>query len=284
MIYQVSYTFLSIFLLFQSDLLLNVDEFEQEYTNDDLSEIEEVHQFEKEEYEDNLDSLVQTANLLYQTSELLSNDINMSGIFELDLQQNDLEDSFSHLHIESDDTETSIPTLDSTSCISSPSHSQASTVLKTFGFEKYNVPPLLCRHPPPATGRDDDILKLREILDDVLIKTGRINMSYEGKDRILFGPDNKIGANLSQLLSQDNKYRHFLPEFPLLHLRKSKINTLFSAYKDAGLLQLLMYMCDDEKKEWTKLISMEHIDVATRFVRRLSLSFHVAFVSLPSMH
>ena len=128
MIYQVSYTFLSIFLLFQSDLLLNVDEFEQEYTNDDLSEIEEVHQFEKEEYEDNLDSLVQTANLLYQTSELLSNDINMSGIFELDLQQNDLEDSFSHLHIESDDTETSIPTLDSTSCISSPSHSQASTV------------------------------------------------------------------------------------------------------------------------------------------------------------
>lgn len=110
MIYQVSYTFLSIFLLFQSDLLLNVDEFEQEYTNDDLSEIEEVHQFEKEEYEDNLDSLVQTANLLYQTSELLSNDINMSGIFELDLQQNDLEDSFSHLHIESDDTETSIPT------------------------------------------------------------------------------------------------------------------------------------------------------------------------------
>lgn len=110
MIYQVSYTFLSIFLFFQSDLLLNVDEFEQEYTNDDLSEIEEVHQFEKEEYEDNLDSLVQTANLLYQTSELLSNDINMSGIFELDLQQNDLEDSFSHLHIESDDTETSIPT------------------------------------------------------------------------------------------------------------------------------------------------------------------------------
>ncbi|CAC5407963.1 unnamed protein product [Mytilus coruscus] len=52
-----------------SDLLLNADRFEKEYTNDDLSENAEVHQFEKEEYEDNLDSLVQTASLLYQTSE-----------------------------------------------------------------------------------------------------------------------------------------------------------------------------------------------------------------------
>ncbi|CAC5394942.1 unnamed protein product [Mytilus coruscus] len=153
-----------------SDLVLNTDELEQDYTNDDLFENAEEYQFEKEEYEDNLDSL-----------------------------------------IESEDTELSFPALDSTSCISSPSHSssQASTVLKTFGFEKYNIPPLPCRHPPPATGIDDDILKLREILDDVLIKTRRINMSYEGKNRILFGPDNKIGANLLQLLSQDSKYRHF---------------------------------------------------------------------------
>ena len=28
-------------------------------------------------------------------------------------------------------------------------------------------------HYPPATGRDDDINKLREVLDDILVKTGQ---------------------------------------------------------------------------------------------------------------
>lgn len=37
-------------------------------------------------------------------------------------------------------------------------------------------------------------------------------------------------------------------------------------------------MCDEEKKEWPKLISMDHIDVATKYVRRLSLSFHISFM------
>ncbi|CAC5357200.1 unnamed protein product [Mytilus coruscus] len=68
--------------------------------------------------------------------ELLSNDINMSGIFELDMQQNDLEDSFSHLHIESDDTESSIPTLDCTSCLSSV---VSSSSFKCFPLDFTNV-------------------------------------------------------------------------------------------------------------------------------------------------
>lgn len=43
-------------------------------------------------------------------------------------------------------------------------------LLKSFGFSKFVVPPLLCRHPSPAIGKDDDISKIKEILDDILIK------------------------------------------------------------------------------------------------------------------
>ena len=70
-------------------------------------------------------------------------------------------------------------------------------------------------------GRDDDILKLKEILDDILMKLGKYEVSNE-TDKILFGPDNKILANLLKLQKND-KYQVFVPEFPLLHLRKSVV-------------------------------------------------------------
>lgn len=69
-----------------------------------------------------------------------------------------------------------------------------------------------------------------------------------------------------------------MPEFPCLHLRKSWITIVFSAYKDAGLLQLLQYMGDDDSNEWLKLTTTQHIDVATRNIRRLSTSLHIASV------
>jgi hypothetical protein len=50
------------------------------------------------------------------------------------------------------------------------------------------------RHPPPATGRDDDITKLMQILDDTLIKTDHIS-DISKHEKILFEPDNKIGSN-----------------------------------------------------------------------------------------
>ena len=37
------------------------------------------------------------------------------------------------------------------------------SLLTSFGFSKFVVPPLLCRHPPPAVGRDDDISKIKDI-------------------------------------------------------------------------------------------------------------------------
>ena len=41
-------------------------------------------------------------------------------------------------------------------------------MLRLFGFSKFQAPSLLCRHPPPAVGRDDDKMKIKEKLDDVL--------------------------------------------------------------------------------------------------------------------
>ena len=146
-----------------------------------------------------------------------------------------------------------------------------------FGFEKYICPQLLTRHPPPATGKDDDPDKLREILDDVLLKIGQEETNEESQ-KILFGPDHKIGKNLLSLRNHALKYKTFLPEFPLLHVRKHKITILFSAYKDAGLVQLVRYMRDDEEEDWRKLLSAVHIEMATLHIRRLSIAFHLAFL------
>ncbi len=139
------------------------------------------------------------------------------------------------------------------------------------------IPPLLYRHPPPYSGKDDDPAKLREVADDVLTKMGY----HEGSScsKILFGPDNKIGKNLLNLIHSKDKYDTFLAEFPCLHLRKSRITTIFTANKNTGLFQLLQYMRDDNGNDWAKLISATHIDAATRNVRRLSTSLHLAFLT-----
>ncbi|CAC5360077.1 unnamed protein product [Mytilus coruscus] len=122
-------------------------------------------------------------------------------------------------------------------------------------------PPLLCRHPPPASGRDGDILVLKKVLDDILIKT-----------------DVNIAKNLLKLIDTTEKYKVFTPEFPILHLRKSKITNLISAYKATGLLHNLRYMKDEEyAKDWTKLLTIVKIETATRNIWRLSVALHLSF-------
>ena len=123
------------------------------------------------------------------------------------------------------------------------------------------------------------------ILDDFLVKTGRLypilesTVSNPSRNRVLFAPDNKVASNLFKLMDQDAKYSVFLPEFPLLHLRKSKITTLMGGYKNAGLLHLVKYMRDEEQEDdWAKLISAANIDAATRFVKRIALAIHTALV------
>lgn len=161
--------------------------------------------------------------------------------------------------------------------------SQSSTinhdlVARRFGFRQHQSPPMLTRHPPPATGRDDDIQKLREVLDNIMTKVNS-NDAAQGGLKILFAPDNKIGSNLLKLLYSSKKYQNFLPEFPILHLRKSKITNFCTAYRNAGIIEILKYMRDEEFNDWKKLISAEHINMASKYIRRLSIALKVAFVT-----
>ena len=147
---------------------------------------------------------------------------------------------------------------------------------KVFGFTVFRPPPLMCRHPPPAIGRDDDIHKLREVLDEVLIRTGNVTDNVSSK--ILIAADHKIASNLFKLVEEDKKYSVFLSEFPLLHLRKSKIVNICSGYRDAGIIPLLMYLHDDEESDWMKLVNIQNIEIATRNIKRLSATLHITFL------
>lgn len=91
-------------------------------------------------------------------------------------------------------------------------------IVESFGFFKFIVPPLICQHPPPATGRDDDISKIREILDDILLKMGYLTNVNMTANRPLYGPDHKIGNCFLKLIAVNDKYASFLPEFPLCTL------------------------------------------------------------------
>ncbi|MEW8547362.1 MAG: hypothetical protein AB2693_27960, partial [Candidatus Thiodiazotropha sp.] len=144
---------------------------------------------------------------------------------------------------------------------------------KVFGCTVFRPPQLLCRHPPPAVGRYDDIHKLREVLDEVLIRTG--NVADNVSPKILIA-DHKFASNLFKLAEED-KYTVFLSEFPLLHLRKSNIVNIFSGHRDAGIMPLLMYLHDDEESDsdWMKLVNIQIIEIATRNIKRLSATLHI---------
>ena len=199
---------------------------------------------------------------------------------------NNVEDTFAEVSVIEDysvTSSTSFEQLDNQLSTSQASEISSKDLdleymLGSFGFSKFNVPPMLCRHPPPAVGRDDDVSKIREILDDVLLKLGYTGENGNTANRILCGPDNKIGKCVIELMKSEIKYRVFLPEFPLLHLRKSKITILFSAYRDAGLIQLTKFMKDDGEDDWRKLVSIQHIDMATQQIRRIAMSLHLAFL------
>ena len=85
-------------------------------------------------------------------------------------------------------------------------------------------------------------------------------------------------------------YATFLPEFPVLHLRKSKIMNIISAYETSGLIHILKYMRDDDiEKDCSKLVTIENIEIATQNVWRLSAALHISVIvtfinSLPHSH
>jgi len=143
-----------------------------------------------------------------------------------------------------------------------------------LGFKMFHPPPLLTRHPTPYIGRDDNIDRLREILDDILECTGKL---LTGKDRILCAPDHKIANNLFTLMKQQHRYKRFLPEFPLLHLRKSKITTLISGYDKAGLKTLIRYIQDTNEPDFSKVLRSDKIDKCTQVIRRLASALNIVF-------
>ncbi|CAC5383204.1 unnamed protein product [Mytilus coruscus] len=131
-----------------------------------------------------------------------------------------------------------------------------------------------CHTSASSSCRDDDILVLKKVLDDILIKTD-FNVK---EDKIIFAPDYKIAKYLLKLIDSTEKYKVLILEFPILHLRKSKITNLISAYKTTGLLHILRYMKDEEnEKDWTKLLTIENIETATRNIWRLSVALHLSF-------
>ena len=76
-------------------------------------------------------------------------------------------------------------------------------------------------------------------------KTGK-DPYFIAKDssRILLAPNFKIAKRLFGLMRANTEFKVFLPEFPLLHLRKSKIINLTSTYREAGVLNLIRFMHD----------------------------------------
>lgn len=85
-------------------------------------------------------------------------------------------------------------------------------------------------------------------------------------------------------MGSNEKYHFFLPEFPLLYLCKSMITILFSSYQDAGLVHLLKYMRDADQENWSRLVSTDHIDAATKNVKRLGQAINLAFLVTFAKH
>ena len=152
--------------------------------------------------------------------------------------------------------------------------SSVTTESNVSSFIKYDVPALLCRHPPPAIGKDDDIRVLRNVLDEFIVKSGHFMHPKPNKEKILLAPDHKIANNVF-LLMEEPHFNCLLPEFPVLHLLKSKITNLISAYEPAGIRELLKYMKDDdEETDWKKLVDSK---VNVLIITLLSLFILVDF-------
>lgn len=79
-------------------------------------------------------------------------------------------------------------------------------------------------------------------------------------------------------MGENDLFKVYLPEFPLLHLRKSKIINLISAYKEAGLSSLVQFLQETDETDIKKILKPENIESATRFVKRLAMAIQIVLV------
>ena len=78
-------------------------------------------------------------------------------------------------------------------------------------------------------------------------------------------------------MKTNRKFKQFLPEFPLLPFKKSKINNLFTAYSNAWIDHPLKYMKEQEQ-DWMELGSLRNIETAAKNIKHLALALHLAFL------
>ena len=195
-----------------------------------------------------------------------------------------MEQSFADMSIHADSTENSQP-VDftghdqlSNNCAASAAQTSAPSLFQCHQYRPNDE--YITKH-LTTMGLDTDIDKLREILFDLRRKLNGSQVNSNNCQRILFGGDHKLGDNMFKLMSENAVFEEFIPVPPVLHLLKSRVNTLFSAYNDAGIIEILMSMKDDMKtREWSHLISLDHIDVAVKNVRRIGIAIQLAFFTL----
>ena len=137
--------------------------------------------------------------------------------------------------------------------------SQQQLVPKRFGIHQTKAPAEIVYKNLTRLGRDDDIDKLRKILKELWTKLHRGCVDITSCEKVLFGGDHKLANNLLKLQAQDDFFSKFLPLPPILHLRKSHINTLFSAYEKAGIIQILQVMKNDVRQDREVLAGKDHI-------------------------
>lgn len=119
---------------------------------------------------------------------------------------------------------------------------------------------------------------LEKFLMTFFIKSGLFVLPGKEKEKILIAKDHKVALNVFELMKLP-RYRFVLPEFPVLHLMKSKITNLISAYKPAGIIQISKYMKDaEEETDWKKIVTISEIENTVKFIKRLSLALHLPFL------
>ncbi|VDI78876.1 Hypothetical predicted protein [Mytilus galloprovincialis] len=105
---------------------------------------------------------------------------------------------------------------------------------------------------------------------DTTLETSFASLQVVDEDDTLplYANEMALSNDLDQLNEMENEN----------FLGASSLETPASELHHAGIVHIFKYMRDDNVKEWKKLINPDNIDKATRYIRRLSLSLHLAFI------
>jgi hypothetical protein len=114
------------------------------------------------------------------------------------------------------------------------------------------------------------------ILVETLIKTDHVS-DIAKHEKILFGPDNKIGSNLLKLREHNRRYEHFLPEFTLLHLRFAFPFSINCWNRSSHLDPTILFVRKSSLKASTSCRESDHLKcaISTRTWKHYCLQRHI---------